>query len=59
MAAGLDHATYEEALLEPAKQFVVAMGRDLHRISPKIIAEPRVNGWGGRQYRKNSFHDHS
>jgi uncharacterized protein (TIGR02453 family) len=38
-------ATYESALLEPAKAFVVALGEDLHaRVSPAIRAEPRVNG---------------
>ena len=38
-------ATYESALLEPAKAFVVALGEELHaRVSPAIRAEPRVNG---------------
>jgi uncharacterized protein (TIGR02453 family) len=38
-------ATYESALLEPAKAFVLALGEELHtRISPGIRAEPRVNG---------------
>jgi uncharacterized protein (TIGR02453 family) len=37
--------TYESALLEPAKGFVVALGEELHaRVSPAIRAEPRVNG---------------
>jgi uncharacterized protein (TIGR02453 family) len=38
-------ATYQSALLEPAKAFVVALGEELHaRVSPGIRAEPRVNG---------------
>ena len=38
-------ATYESALLAPAKTFVVALGTELHeRVSPGIRAEPRVNG---------------
>jgi uncharacterized protein (TIGR02453 family) len=38
-------ATYESALLEPAKAFVVALGEQLRSsVSPGIRAEPRVNG---------------
>ena len=38
-------ATYESALLEPAKGFVTALGEQLQaRVSPGIRAEPRVNG---------------
>jgi uncharacterized protein (TIGR02453 family) len=37
--------TYESALLEPAKAFVIAVGEQLQaRVSPGIRAEPRVNG---------------
>ena len=37
--------TYETALLEPAKGFVIALGEQLQaRVSPGIRAEPRVNG---------------
>jgi uncharacterized protein (TIGR02453 family) len=37
--------TYESALLQPAKDFVVAMGEELRaRVSPGIRSEPRVNG---------------
>jgi uncharacterized protein (TIGR02453 family) len=40
-----NRATYEAALLAPAKAFVVALGEELHaRVSPAIRAEPRVNG---------------
>lgn len=35
---------YERVYLEPAKAFVAAIAPDLHRISPAIAAEPRVNG---------------
>ena len=35
---------YESVYLEPAKAFVAAIAPDLHRISPAISAEPRVNG---------------
>ena len=38
-------ATYEEALLEPARDFVTALGDELkRRVSPGIHADPRVNG---------------
>ena len=38
-------ADYETALLQPAKDFVVALGEELHaRVSPGLRAEPRVNG---------------
>src|SRR6201999_3134726 len=38
-------ADYETALLQPAKDFVVALGERLHaRVSPGLRAEPRVNG---------------
>ena len=37
--------TYESALLEPAKAFVVALGDVLRiHVSPLLRAEPRVNG---------------
>ena len=35
---------YQELLMEPAKQFVAAMGDKLRRMSKNIHAEPRVNG---------------
>ena len=34
---------YENHVLEPAKAFVVAMGRRLKEISPNIVAAPKVN----------------
>jgi uncharacterized protein (TIGR02453 family) len=38
-------STYEAALLQPAKDFVVALGEELRaRVSPGLRAEPRVNG---------------
>jgi uncharacterized protein (TIGR02453 family) len=37
--------TYESALLQPAKAFVVALGEELRaRVSPGLRAEPRING---------------
>ena len=37
--------TYEAALLQPAKDFVVALGAELRaRVSPGLRAEPRING---------------
>jgi uncharacterized protein (TIGR02453 family) len=37
--------TYQSALLQPAKDFVVALGEELRaRVSPGIRAEPRING---------------
>lgn len=37
-------AVYDEAIAEPAKAFVVAMGERLATLAPEIHAEPRVNG---------------
>jgi uncharacterized protein (TIGR02453 family) len=38
-------ATYEAALLQPAKDFVTALGEQLcARVAPGLRAEPRVNG---------------
>jgi uncharacterized protein (TIGR02453 family) len=34
---------YEEHVLEPAKEFVTAMGPGLKKISPNIVAAPKVN----------------
>ena len=40
-----NRATYESALLQPAKDFVVALGAELReRVAPGLRAEPRVNG---------------
>ena len=37
--------TYQSALLQPAKDFVVAVGHELRaRVAPGIRAEPRING---------------
>lgn len=35
---------YEDHLIEPARHFVVAMGKKLKTAYPKITADPRVNG---------------
>jgi uncharacterized protein (TIGR02453 family) len=35
---------YDNHVLEPAKSFVVAMGRRLKKISPHLVAAPKVNG---------------
>src|SRR3954454_13320585 len=41
----LHRDTYQSALLQPAKEFVVALGEELRaRVSPGIRAEPRING---------------
>src|SRR3954453_11469516 len=38
-------ATYQSELLQPAKDFVVALGEELRaRVSSAIRAEPRING---------------
>jgi uncharacterized protein (TIGR02453 family) len=37
-------STYEEALLEPARDLVVAIGEELHRAGIDVSADPRVNG---------------
>jgi len=36
-------ADYENHLIEPAKGFVVAMGKELRKISKGIVAEPQIN----------------
>jgi len=37
--------TYQSALMQPAKDFVIALGEELAvRVSPGIRAEPRING---------------
>jgi uncharacterized protein (TIGR02453 family) len=35
---------YDEAIAEPSKAFVVAMGERLEKLAPQIHYEPRVNG---------------
>ena len=37
-------ADYEQYWLAPAREFVVAAGKELVQLSPNIQAEPRVNG---------------
>jgi len=39
-----NRSRYDEALLEPAKEFVRAMDSHVYAISPNINCEPRVNG---------------
>jgi uncharacterized protein (TIGR02453 family) len=36
-------ADYDESYIEPAKEFVVALGERLQRFEPAITADPRVN----------------
>ncbi len=38
-----NRGTYEENVMAPAKAFVIAMGPRLKRISPNIVAAPKVN----------------
>lgn len=37
-------AEYEELVLEPARDFVVALGEELRQAVPDVSADPRVNG---------------
>ena len=39
-----NRADYESGLLEPCKDFVVAIGPKLAKIAPDIHAEPKVSG---------------
>lgn len=39
-----NRAVYEGEILEPAKDFVVAMGPEIDKISKRVKVEPRVNG---------------
>jgi uncharacterized protein (TIGR02453 family) len=46
---------YDKFVLEPARDFVVAMGKRLMEISPHIIADPRVDKSIFRIYRDTRF----
>ena len=46
---------YESAVLEPSKAFVISMGVKLKRLSPGIMAVPKVNGSIFRIYRDTRF----
>ena len=46
---------YNEFVLGPARDFVVAMGDKLKKISPKIIADPRIDKSIFRIYRDTRF----
>lgn len=35
--------SYDKYILNPARDFVVAMGERLHAISPDVVADPRIN----------------
>ncbi|MFN3231470.1 MAG: DUF2461 domain-containing protein [Alphaproteobacteria bacterium] len=48
-------ADYDNLLMEPAKDFVEAMGPPLQKIAPGIRAEPRVNGSIMRMNRDTRF----
>lgn len=40
-----ERASWEELLLQPARQFVTDLGAVLaERVSPGLVADPRVNG---------------
>ncbi len=38
-----NRSRYDDYVLEPAKDFVLAMGERLKELSPKVVADPRVN----------------
>lgn len=46
---------YEQKVLEPAKAFVMAIGSRLAEISPKVVADPRINQSIFRIYRDARF----
>jgi uncharacterized protein (TIGR02453 family) len=46
---------YEALLLEPAREFVIAMGEELQAIGADVHAEPRVNGSISRINRDTRF----
>ena len=46
---------YEEFLLEPAMDFVVALGQELKKFAPGVKADPRINGSIQRIYRDTRF----
>ena len=46
---------YEEYVLNPARQFVLTMGERLKKISPGIVADPRIDKSIFRIYRDTRF----
>ena len=46
---------YENYVMEPAREFVVALGKRLRELAPKIMADPRVNKSIFRIYRDTRF----
>ena len=46
---------YEEYVLNPARQFVLAMGERLKKVSPGIVADPRIDKSIFRIYRDTRF----
>lgn len=48
-------ADYERFVLEPSKQFVIAMGERLHLLSPRVSAVPAVNKSLFRIHRDTRF----
>jgi uncharacterized protein (TIGR02453 family) len=46
---------FEKFVMDPAKDFVYHMGSLLKRLSPRVIADPRVNGSIFRPYRDTRF----
>ncbi len=50
-------ADYQEFVIEPAREFVVAMGARLQKIAPEIVPDTRTNGAGSifRIYRDTRF----
>ena len=51
----LNRWKFEKFVLDPARAFVVEMGLRLKEISPRIIAEPKVNGSIFRIFRDTRF----
>jgi uncharacterized protein (DUF2461 family) len=51
-----DHrADYDTYVLEPSREFVLAIGERLQELAPKVMADPRVNKSIFRIYRDIRF----
>ncbi|MBI5248837.1 MAG: DUF2461 domain-containing protein [Desulfomonile tiedjei] len=48
-------SAFEKSVMDPAKDFVYSMGNLLKKLSPNVIADPRVNGSIFRPYRDTRF----
>jgi uncharacterized protein (DUF2461 family) len=46
---------YDNCVLEPSREFVIAIGERLRELAPKVMADPRINKSIFRIYRDTRF----